>query len=94
MDAALTLSRGCRIRDHPPILRRKSDLPQGRRASRAGSEISAQPAAAQFQGMAFVGIVRPGVTVARLKKLLPAGLVAQPLLEGFIDDGPVAGLLW
>jgi len=44
--------------------------------------------------VALVRIVGAGATVAGVGKLLPAGLVTQPLLEGFINNGPMAGLLW
>lgn len=44
--------------------------------------------------MAVVGVVRRRMMPAVVGEVLPAGLVAQPLLEGLIDNGPVAGLLW
>jgi hypothetical protein len=44
--------------------------------------------------MTIVGIVRWGHPGAVVDPLIPAGLVAQPLFERFIDNGPVTGLLW
>jgi hypothetical protein len=44
--------------------------------------------------MAVVGIVGWGDAGAVIDPWIPAGLVAQPLLEGVIDNGPVTGLLW
>jgi hypothetical protein len=44
--------------------------------------------------MAVVRVVRCAMTPTVVGEVLPAGLIAQPLLEGLIDNGPVAGLLW
>lgn len=58
------------------------------------SVVAAQSAAPQFKRMALIGIVWRGNTVAVVGPWIPAGLVAQPLFEGLIDNGPVTGLLW
>ena len=44
--------------------------------------------------MAVVGFVGCTMAAAVVAGVLSAGLVAQPLLEGLIDNGPVTGLLW
>jgi hypothetical protein len=44
--------------------------------------------------MAVVRVVGGGMVPELFGSHLPPGLVAQPLLEGLIDNGPVAGLLW